>query len=262
METNEMIEVTCDRDYFLKIVRAKGQGEDNPPITLSEEFYAPLRMPGMAFTIKNPKGDSILAGVLNTEDIFDFNPPQFRVWFEVIGTPKLERPHADDPIPDIIVSPQELRDLEAWAGYERVRPAAFRLQNIDTRSLPLKPGDVLNVTDTEDTGSVWVILEDLRHDGWTDRPGRATLYVSRYDSVPTTKQLPPMPQPDMVNHPPHYTTGRIEVADYIADQGLDFFAGNVVKYVSRHKHKGHPLEDLRKARWYLDYAIKQMEETT
>lgn len=61
---------------------------------------------------------------------------------------------------------------------------------------------------------------------------------------------------DPVNHPKHYTTGKIEVADFINDQKLNFFEGNVVKYVARHKHK-NGLEDLKKAKWYLEYLIKE-----
>ena len=64
---------------------------------------------------------------------------------------------------------------------------------------------------------------------------------------------------EAVNHPPHYNQGNIEVIDAIEDWGLDFNAGNVVKYVARHQHKAEPLEDLKKARWYLDRIIKGME---
>lgn len=60
---------------------------------------------------------------------------------------------------------------------------------------------------------------------------------------------------DMVNHPSHYTKGKIEVADFIIDQEMGFLDGNVVKYVCRFRHKGNPIEDLKKARWYLDRLI-------
>ncbi len=66
-------------------------------------------------------------------------------------------------------------------------------------------------------------------------------------------------QIDMVNHPPHYNTGNIEVIDFIEDQGLDFRLGSVVKYVCRAKHKGTELEDLRKARWYLSRWLNSSE---
>lgn len=64
---------------------------------------------------------------------------------------------------------------------------------------------------------------------------------------------------DLVNKPPHYLTGKIEVIDFIDDQKLDFYCGNVIKYICRHKHKGKPLQDLKKARWYLDRTIRLME---
>jgi hypothetical protein len=64
---------------------------------------------------------------------------------------------------------------------------------------------------------------------------------------------------EAVNHPPHYNTGKIEVIDAIDDWKLDFNAGNVVKYVARHQHKADPLEDLKKARWYLDRLIERIE---
>ena len=64
---------------------------------------------------------------------------------------------------------------------------------------------------------------------------------------------------EAVNHPPHYNQGTIEVIDAIEDWGLDFNAGNVVKYVSRHQHKAEPLEDLKKSRWYIDRIIEGYE---
>ena len=60
-----------------------------------------------------------------------------------------------------------------------------------------------------------------------------------------------------VKHPKHYNIGKIEVIDAIEDWDLGFHAGNVVKYISRHKHKGNPVEDLKKAKWYLERLIQQ-----
>ena len=65
---------------------------------------------------------------------------------------------------------------------------------------------------------------------------------------------------EKVNHPAHYNAGKIEVIDAIVDWDLDFIEGNVVKYVTRAKHKGDQLGDLKKARWYLDYLIKNLEK--
>ena len=65
---------------------------------------------------------------------------------------------------------------------------------------------------------------------------------------------------EAVNHPSHYNAGNIEVIDAIEDWGLDFNAGNVVKYVARHQHKANAIEDLKKARWYLDRIIERLEK--
>lgn len=66
---------------------------------------------------------------------------------------------------------------------------------------------------------------------------------------------------DAVNHPAHYTTGKIEVIDAIEDWKLGFHEGNVVKYIARAKHKGRELEDLKKAAWYLQRKIEKLEAT-
>ncbi len=65
---------------------------------------------------------------------------------------------------------------------------------------------------------------------------------------------------DPVNHPPHYTTGGVEVIDAIEAWKLCFHLGNVVKYVARAEHKGKQLEDLKKAPWYLNRKIEQLEK--
>lgn len=60
---------------------------------------------------------------------------------------------------------------------------------------------------------------------------------------------------DDINHPSHYTRGKIEVIDFIEDQQLPYHLGNVIKYIARAGYKGDKLEDLKKARWYLDRYI-------
>lgn len=66
---------------------------------------------------------------------------------------------------------------------------------------------------------------------------------------------------DNVNHPYHYTQGKIETIDFIEDKGLNFNLGNVVKYISRADHKNNTLEDLEKAQWYLNREIETMKAT-
>ena len=65
---------------------------------------------------------------------------------------------------------------------------------------------------------------------------------------------------DYVNRPKHYTSGSIECLDFIEAWELDFREGNVVKYVVRAPYKGSQLEDLKKARFYLDRLIEEAEK--
>ena len=71
--------------------------------------------------------------------------------------------------------------------------------------------------------------------------------------------------PDPVNHPSHYNAGKVEVIDYIEQVCASYpgkeapLVGNVIKYVSRAPLKEKKLEDLKKARWYLDRLIKNLE---
>ena len=68
--------------------------------------------------------------------------------------------------------------------------------------------------------------------------------------------------PDMVNHPAHYTDGKIEVIEYIEDKRLGYCLGNAIKYISRagKKDKAKEIEDLKKAAWYIARRIKELEE--
>ena len=67
---------------------------------------------------------------------------------------------------------------------------------------------------------------------------------------------------DVVNHPKHYTDGKIEVIEFIEDKKLGFCLGNAVKYIARagKKDPTKEVEDLKKARWYIERRIKQIEE--
>ena len=67
------------------------------------------------------------------------------------------------------------------------------------------------------------------------------------------------PEEDMVNHPSHYNAGGIECYDAIMAATNDlregYIQGNIIKYVWRYRYK-NKLEDLKKARWYLDKLIE------
>tara|TARA_R110000744_G_scaffold117379_4_gene219425 strand:+ start:1589 stop:1897 length:309 start_codon:yes stop_codon:yes gene_type:complete len=69
---------------------------------------------------------------------------------------------------------------------------------------------------------------------------------------------------DSVNHPPHYGNGEIECIVYMRDNMdplmfMGYLEGNTKKYLHRYRYKETPLQDLRKAQWYLDRLIEEME---
>lgn len=70
-----------------------------------------------------------------------------------------------------------------------------------------------------------------------------------------------LPLGGAVNHPKHYNQGGIEVIEVIKAFGwaVPFCLGNAVKYILRAEHKNNTVEDLEKARWYLDYALELLK---
>ena len=67
---------------------------------------------------------------------------------------------------------------------------------------------------------------------------------------------------DPTTNPPHYTERGIEPIVAIEAWGLGFCLGNAVKYIARADHKGSRLEDLKKARWYLNRESDNEESST
>lgn len=72
--------------------------------------------------------------------------------------------------------------------------------------------------------------------------------------------------PDIINHPQHYTAGKVECIDALeaATESLSgieaICTANAIKYLWRWRHK-NGVEDLKKARWYLDKLIARLEES-
>lgn len=85
---------------------------------------------------------------------------------------------------------------------------------------------------------------------------RTTDYSSKAVSERLSKGM------DNINHPTHYNHGGIETLDYIkakAPHYESYAIGNIIKYVSRYQHK-NGLEDLKKAQFYLNDLVEEMEK--
>lgn len=68
---------------------------------------------------------------------------------------------------------------------------------------------------------------------------------------------------ERIDHPPHYggADNPYEAIKVIEAWGLGFSLGNAVKYIARAGKKDDRLEDLKKARWYLDREIQNVEKS-
>lgn len=124
-------------------------------------------------------------------------------------------------------------------------------------------------------GQDWNDAHDLdRQDGYLGAMDELVrmidTYLSIYEESEKIKRVAgEKPKNDPVNHPSHYTDGNIEVITFIEDKGLieGFCKGNAIKYISRAGKKESAalqidekeLQDIKKARWYLDYLIGYYE---
>ena len=69
-----------------------------------------------------------------------------------------------------------------------------------------------------------------------------------------------MKENDPVNHPAHYTSHPSGIECIEITRWMNFNLGNAIKYIWRAGNKGNAIEDLKKARWYLDDEIKRRED--
>jgi len=72
----------------------------------------------------------------------------------------------------------------------------------------------------------------------------------------------PAAGPQMVNHPAHYNANPSGVEAITVIEWMTFNIGNAVKYLWRCFEKGDPVENLEKARWYIDREIRRLREMT
>ena len=93
-----------------------------------------------------------------------------------------------------------------------------------------------------------------------------TNYFDVYDGFKPSKDIGKVEEPDMVNHPDHYTVGGVETLDVIEaklsqSEFQGYCLGNILKYLMRAGYKGKQLEDLKKAQFYLNRMIDSYESS-
>ena len=108
-----------------------------------------------------------------------------------------------------------------------------------------------------------VILRESKKDNFQIKTGEeGECYISRANLLAHYNL-----KADMVNHPPHYNHNEhgVECIDAIqasmtAVEFRGYLKGNALKYQWRYGYKDKPLEDLKKAQWYLNRLIKEVDE--
>lgn len=138
----------------------------------------------------------------------------------------------------------------------------------------LNPGDIgyaaALLRESKLTGDTILADSEAFGVGWGEPPtDRMKKSLKKHDEITTEERSfeigyhPPYTttEEDVVNKAPHYTQAGIEPIDFIKGLGLleDFCIGNVIKYVSRYKHK-NGLEDLKKAQWYLNKVVESLDD--
>ena len=83
-------------------------------------------------------------------------------------------------------------------------------------------------------------------------------FTTRVDAL--TGKIVKTPSKDMINHPPHYCKGSYETIEVIEDWKLEYHEASALKYISRAEHKGKRIEDLKKAKWFIERKIQLLEE--
>lgn len=86
-----------------------------------------------------------------------------------------------------------------------------------------------------------------------------------FDEEPCKKTCEIAPEPNMVERPPHYASRTYEVIDVMRDtqtleRHIGFLEGQIIKYTMRWDKKDNPLQDLEKAKWYLNRLIQTIKE--
>lgn len=134
----------------------------------------------------------------------------------------------------------------------------------------LGAGTVLSVTEDKAfvafanrKNSMWCYNEILKkYDDWEHDMNQIQQEIDSRASYD-----PPIfsEESNAVDSPSHYNNGSIECIDYLKDnlswEGYTgYLEGNCKKYLHRWRYKKKPLEDLKKARWYLDRLISELED--
>ena len=135
---------------------------------------------------------------------------------------------------DTVIKPFDVNEIET--GIEELVQNAKESKNLydQFRPRPRSPSPVRREIDRVDS------------EGVASRPKDIT------EIIPT--------EGDSINHPSHYTSHPSGVECITITEHMNFCRGNAIKYIWRADEKGDPIENLKKARWYLDREIERLSK--
>jgi hypothetical protein len=99
---------------------------------------------------------------------------------------------------------------------------------------------------------VYKLRADIKLDKALTMSKPSAMWLVKRSSVTEVK--------DNINSPAHYKVGGIETIDFIEAKSFNYNLGNVVKYISRADHKDTKLDNLKKAQWYLNREVSNLEK--
>lgn len=157
-----------------------------------------------------------------------------------------------------LVREGDVRDFKVWVTTDEERDAVIAAAEdvgliITEAARTIAPPCGLGV---QEAGQVF----------WCDSLGYASCPLPGSTPEEALRRLRAFPRAetpdDPVEHPKHYTTGKIECIEYIEDKELGFHLGNAVKYITRagKKDPAKTIEDLEKAVWYLQRKIELLKK--
>lgn len=155
------------------------------------------------------------------------------------------------------ISTYRIIDRNVWLDYDEQIVPSHERSRVKYMLWDIKGGDVTEMSEIE----IDKLLEYPNAIIKAKIDSMVNVTIKKNNTDTLKKDNPSDTKSDAVNHPSYYQ-GKIEVIDFIEDKHLGFNLGNCVKYISRcHlKHKDNPVEDLKKARWYLNREISRIKK--
>ena len=152
-----------------------------------------------------------------------------------------------------------MRDFKVWVTTEEQRKGI--VAEVRARGLKITEAAELNPLPCG-----LIALEDARVVIWCDSKDYVICPQPGASPEEALRRLRAFPKvgasDDPVQHPVHYTTGKIECIEYIEDKELGYHLGNAVKYITRagKKDPAKTIEDLEKAVWYIQRKIELLKK--